>query len=275
MSASAVVDGKRTALDGSALPAHIQALRIPPAWTSVTYSDDPEAALQVKGKDSKGRDQYIYSAKFKESQAAAKFSRVQELDHKYPSVYQENEQYLQSGDPQTRETAACLKLVMETGIRPGGEKDTGGAKKAYGATTLQGRHVVQLKRGTELHFTGKKGVALKIPVKDKEIAADLVRRAEEAGPAGKLFNTTASALSEHAGRLDGGGFHTKDFRTRLGTATATKEVSSRERPKTEKEYKKSVREVAKVVAATLGNTPTIALQSYINPTVFSSWRAGL
>jgi DNA topoisomerase IB len=30
--------------------------------------------------------------------------------------------------------------------------------------------------------------------------------------------------------------------------------------------------VAKTVSARLGNTPTIALQSYIDPTVFGAWK---
>ena len=37
-----------------------------------------------------------------------------------------------------------------------------------------------------------------------------------------------------------------------------------------KEFKDRVRAIAKQVAARLGNTPTIALQSYINPFVFDA-----
>jgi len=44
-------------------------------------------------------------------------------------------------------------------------------------------------------------------------------------------------------------------------------------PKDEKTYKKQVLEVAKVISAKLGNTPTVALQSYIAPQVFAQWRA--
>jgi DNA topoisomerase IB len=40
-------------------------------------------------------------------------------------------------------------------------------------------------------------------------------------------------------------------------------------------YKKAVREVAKAVASRLGHTPTVSLQSYINPAVFTKWKAAL
>ena len=45
-------------------------------------------------------------------------------------------------------------------------------------------------------------------------------------------------------------------------------------PKTEAERKKAVMSVAKVVSSKLGNTPTIALQSYIHPNVFEGWKNG-
>jgi DNA topoisomerase IB len=44
-------------------------------------------------------------------------------------------------------------------------------------------------------------------------------------------------------------------------------------PKTQAEYRKAVMEVAKKVSSVLGNTPVIALQSYINPSVFGAWKA--
>jgi DNA topoisomerase IB len=61
----------------------------------------------------------------------------------------------------------------------------------------------------------------------------------------------------------------------LGTKTAMAEVEKLPRPKNEAQYKKAVRVVADVVSKKLGNTPTVALQSYISPTVFAEWRAGI
>jgi len=40
---------------------------------------------------------------------------------------------------------------------------------------------------------------------------------------------------------------------------------------TEKERKAAAHQVAIVVSKKPGNTPTVALQSYINPAVFSQW----
>src|ERR1019366_7263556 len=62
--------------DKTQWPAHIQDLKLPPAWKNVQYSEDPKAALLAIGKDAKNRDQYVYSKEFKDSQSALKFERI-------------------------------------------------------------------------------------------------------------------------------------------------------------------------------------------------------
>jgi DNA topoisomerase IB len=53
--------------------------------------------------------------------------------------------------------------------------------------------------------------------------------------------------------------------------TALKEVKTIEPPKTKQEFLKKRKEVATTVSQQLGNDPSMALNSYINPTVFSNW----
>ena len=72
-------------------------------------------------------------------------------------------------------------------------------------------------------------------------------------------------------RLHDGHFKPKDFRTLKGTSEAESLVKSMPPPKNKTEYRKAVMDVAKAVSVKLGKTPTVALQSYISPTVFSAW----
>ena len=267
-----VENGKRVTASGAPLPEHIEALKIPPAWTDVTYSTDPKSDLLAIGKDSKGRRQAVYSAAFSAKQAAAKFSRVSELNQKLASIMNQNDEARRSDNQKKRAAADCAMLIMTTGIRPGSEDDTGAEKKAYGATTLEGKHVVIDGDDVSLRFIGKKGVLLNIPVHDAETKKMLVERKRAAGDDGQLFPINEKTLLDHVHSFDGGGFKTKDFRTLLGTRTALDEVAKRPPPKNDKEYRKEVMSVAKVVSTRLGNTPTIALQSYINPAVFAEWR---
>jgi DNA topoisomerase-1 len=261
---------------GERLPEHVQKLKIPPAWRDVRVSQDPSADLLATGKDAKGRPVAVYSKAFEATKAAEKFGRVHELIEKFDGIRKQNAAVQKSDDPRKRDAADCLDLIMQMGIRPGSETDTGAKVQAYGATTLQGRHVVVAGKKVSLQFVGKKGVSLNLPVPDGPLAAMLVKRMGAAGPDGKLFpNTNDKHLLEHTHTMDGGGFKTKDFRTRLGTATAYEMVRSGAPPISEEDYRKRVMEVARVVSEKLGNTPVIALQSYISPTVFHEWRQHL
>ena len=256
---------------GKPLPEHVKEYRLPPAWTDVVVSTDPKSALVAQGTDAKGRRQSVYSKSHTAAAAAVKFARTNELRGKLASIQKQNEGFLNDPDPKRRDAAAVTALIIHTGIRPGSNADTGADKKAYGATTLRGDHVVVNGDNVTLKFTGKKGVALSIPVIDPAVKKDLIRRKAKVGSR-PLFSVSDSNLRDHIAELDGGKFHPKDFRTAKGTNTAVAEIKKMKPPKDEKSYKQAVKTVAVKVSSVLGNTPTIALQSYIDPSVFSHWR---
>ena len=272
--------GYRLLASGKPLPAHIKEglnAAIPPAWTDVYINPSKKSCengcYAVRGRDAAGRTQGLYLKKYRGGQSEAKFTKISELDAKIVRIERENNKNLRSTDKQTRENAAVLRLVMSSAIRPGSAQDTKAVKQAYGATTLEGRHVVSLKKGVELIFTGKKGKDLSIPIDNRIVAYDLLQRSKAVGPKGKLFATDYTSLLSYTKTLDGKGFSPKDFRTFSGTRLAIEKIQSMNTiPKTQKEYKKAVKEVATYVSSKLGNTPTMALQSYISPNVFGSWR---
>ncbi len=257
---------------------HLKSIRIPPAWKEVSVNPDPNGRLMVVGKDVKGRSQHLYSKTYSQGQADAKFARMSELEKQMPAIIKKNNDNLKSKDANTREAAQVLALIMHTGIRPGGEGDTGADKKAFGATTLQGRHVYEKSDGTaRLKFVGKKGVAQKLSVTDKPLAAALVERAATAGKSGEIFpNTSAHDLLGYVKSVAGDDYKTKDFRTLLANRLAVAEVAKVSVPTDPKSFKKKVKEVATKVAEKLGNTAAIALSSYIHPRVFASgWKGGM
>lgn len=253
--------------NGDALPAHIG--RIPPAWKDVTISLDPKASVYVKGKDEKGRGQAVYSPTHTETQAVKKFAKTRKLLEKHDALGALHEKNANSKDVSVSEPAKVMSVIHALGLRPGSEKDTGAEKQAYGATTLRSEHVVKMPDGsTRLKFVGKKGVSIDLPVDDPKIA-DLLHSQAAKAKGGKLFNVTDAELRNYSQKH--GGYNPKDYRTAKGTKTAREEVAKMEVPKTEKEKKKAMKTVGTVVSSKLGNTPTIALQSYIDPAVFKHW----
>jgi DNA topoisomerase-1 len=260
--------------DGTEAPEHVQKAGIPPgAWVTVKVNLDPSATHIAVGRDSKGRAQWRYSDSFKAKKAAAKFGRTRELRKKFHRISAEVER--DSMNPALKENADCLRLVMQTGMRPGSAKETGADFKSYGATTLKGRHV-KFKTNGEVYLrfpTGKnKGRKVSFQIKDQQTAAMLKQRAAAAGADGPLFATNGSSLLSYSQSKDGGGFKVKDFRTALATEKATELVRKMRVPVTKKLYKQAVKKVATAISDRLGNTPAMALKAYIDPTVFLKWR---
>ena len=125
-----------------------------------------------------------------------------------------------------------------------------------------------------LQFVGKEGVYHNHLVRDRQLAEMLKERAYTAGQrGGQLFSTSAAKALAYARTLDGGRFTPKDFRTMRANALAIQEIGRAPTPTTAKEYKRAIKAVAEKVSAVLGNRPAQALESYIDPTVFSGWRA--
>lgn len=249
------------------LPAHIKALVLPPAWTRIQYNPDPDADLLAIGIDAKGRDQYVYSAKHAERQTVAKFARTREMAKQFAGMTRQAK-----SDWAKHPEAQVASLIFATGMRPGSREDTQAAKKAYGATTLLAKHVHLEDGGVVLKFTGKSGKDLTIPVQDARIASMLQRRAK-AAKGGELFpEVTSASLRDYVRTLDGGSFTTKDIRTAVGTETAKRAMRDIATPTSAAAYKRATKAVGTAVSAVLGNTPTVALQSYIDPTIFARWR---
>lgn len=329
-------DAKIVLEDGSDSPPHITPGMVPPAWTDVKVSVDPNADVFVTARDDKGRPKTVYNPRFAQLGQDVKFARVKEGVEKAAEMHAEN--LKNRADPKFKDAADATWLMMEQATRPGSDADTKGHAKLYGqkldkdnfelgesdkngipsvvlhvngesvpirdkkaraiiaervknggdlhdstywlkshgATTLEGRNVVEAKDGVRLQFMGKEGVWHDHLIRNPKLAAMLKERKKAAGENGSLFGTDYAAVTKYAKtKLDSGRFTPKDFRTMKATSMALKAIEEMLPPKDEKEYKTAAMEVAKQVSSVLGNEPAQALESYIAPEVFAGWRANL
>ncbi len=147
--------------------------------------------------------------------------------------------------------------------------------KSHGATTLEGRHVVEDNGKVFLRFVGKESVYHNHEIKDPDLAKMLLERKKASGEDGQLFDTDEGNLSRYVRKLDGGKFTPKDLRTIRGTKYAIEVVQTMEPPTNEKEYKAKVKEVGEIVCKLLGNDFAMALKAYIDPSIFSAWQSVL
>ena len=107
-----------------------------------------------------------------------------------------------------------------------------------------------------------------VALKDKDVAKYVARRLATISKNEPVFGVTVSGLRDYVKQKVGKQYKVKDFRTAKATLMAEQLIRKYDRPTTQKEYKAIVREIADAVAETLGNTRTVALQSYIDPRVF-------
>lgn len=259
-------------MNGHEAPAHIKLSMVSPAWKDVKISLHPDSKLLVTGKDVKGRQQRLYHPEFVNERKLAKFARVSALLKVHEAVGREIKSHFGHPDSKISEAAHVAHLIYERGVRPGGEGKTLADKKAFGATTLRAEHVQQYQNGdTRLSFIGKKGVRNLHRISG-ELSEHLQQRAKERGGKGRLYDVSASKLREYMGKLDGGGFHPKDFRTARATIYAQSLVGTKPRTfKSERLLKQEKNKVAKKVSELLNNQPSEALRSYIHPAVFDHW----
>jgi DNA topoisomerase-1 len=248
-----------------------KALKIPNGWTEVEVNRAPGARLLARGRDAAGRRQPKYSQAHTEAQAAAKFARMRALDAAIPDL-----DVALKGDDS--DTSKCLRLIRAMGLRPGNTQDQKAKVQAYGATTLLSEHVVVGDDGgVRLTFTGKKGVSIDLPVEDPEVADMLREQVAGRAPGEQVFpgtneRKTNLMLKDLTGGQD---FKVKDLRTYLANQIALEVMAGMDPPTNMSEFRRLRKAVAVAVSARLGNTPDMALSSYINPAVFADWEADI
>ena len=245
---------------------------IPPAWTDVHVAVDPDAAMQARGLDGKGRHQYIYSIEHQQRAAAAKYARTKELATRVPKLDAAIER-----DAMTDPAAAATALIRHFGLRPGSTSDTKARKKAYGATTLQARHVRQYPETgrTTLSFVGKSGVNITVSTRDPDIYRIVEHWKGDKEGTVDLFPADDADVRAYVTEHLGEGFKAKDLRTLLANVMALDMVSSMRRPTTQAKFKAARNKIADAVAKALGNTRAVTLSNYIDPTVFAAWEGAL
>lgn len=256
-------------------------LVIPPAWTEVWVSSASNGHIQAVGVDDAGRRQYIYHPAWRQRQDRDKFRRALDLAEALPRARALVTTDLRRVElSRERVLAATFRILDTVAVRVGNDQyaTTNGSR---GLSTLQQRHVkVDDDDRVHLRFPAKSGKRAQVAVQDADLARTL--RALVGGPAARrLFVVgegrhplSASEVNDYVRMRTGGDFSAKDFRTLRGTLIAAQHLATLAPSTTERERRRVIRSTAVVVAEGLGNTPAVALSSYIDPEVFTRFESG-
>ncbi len=261
----------------------IRSLAIPPAWQEVWICPFPNGHIQAVGTDDAGRRQYLYHQQWRIKRDKLKFDRVLRAAERLPDVRRAITRDLGlEGMPLERADAVAVRLLDLGYFRIGSDiyADTNGS---FGLTTLERRHVRKQRDRLVFRFTGKSGIEHSIEIDDPEVlvALDSLRRRR-----GGTERLLAYQERRRWRDLDGPAVNTylgglleeltaKDFRTWHATVLAAAALAASEEPgDTTASRRRAVRAAVEEVAQYLGNTPTIAKNSYIDPRVIDLYDNG-
>ena len=274
---------------GRRLPAakaqRVKDLVIPPAWEDVWVTPYDDGHLQAVGTDEAGRRQYLYHPEWRSRRDAAKFDRMLDFGR---SLVKARELVLtdlaREGMPLERACAAAVRLLDLGYFRIGNDvyaADHG----SFGLTTLERRHVKRHQDALVFTFVGKSGIEHVIEIDDEEVieAIELMRRRRSKDDPGLLAykngrgwrSVIPELVNDYVRESTGLEATAKDFRTWHATVLAAAALAeSPEAGETKASRKRAVSGAMKEVASFLGNTPTLARTSYVDPRVVDAYEEG-
>ncbi|MSU89217.1 DNA topoisomerase IB [Rhodobacteraceae bacterium 2CG4] len=249
--------------------ARIASIAVPPAYESVWITPKPLGHLQATGRDARGRKQYRYHEAWQAMRAQRKYDGLASFGRNLPRLRARITAGLQAdGGSRELALAAVLALLDRAAIRIGSAAYAR-ENRSFGATTLLGKHARFDGNGVELDFPGKGGQPVVCRLHGSRLQAAL-HKVQDLPGAG-LISWQAEDGACHAVRSEevnaaleeicGDGVTAKTFRTWNGTyaaflaAMAAGEIG--------------IAELAEAASERLGNTPTVARNSYIHPAVIA------
>lgn len=238
---------------------------ITPAYVDVWINTDPDGEPLYVGFDGADRLQRVYSTLHHMRQAAIKQKRVETLKRHITKL-----DAAVDADWRTDDNAKAVMLMRRMGMRPGSTTDTRAVVQAFGATTLEARHITINKDSVTFDFIGKKGKRIHLNTKDPAIIEMIKVAKGNKKNRDRLFpGATAAKASEYMSQYIPADYTPKDLRTYRATEVALFEVKKIKRqPKSRAEFIRHRNAIGDTVAAELGNLRAQSLKSYINPTIF-------
>ncbi|MFP3585140.1 DNA topoisomerase IB [Paraburkholderia sp. SIMBA_055] len=272
------VEGKR--IEDEAEIQRINSLAIPPAYEDVWICPDPRGHIQATGRDVRGRKQYRYHPRWRETRDADKYERMAEFGRALPRIRARVARDLElPGMPADKVFAAVVRLLDTTLVRVG-SVEYARENQSYGLTTLRKKHVKVEAGQLRFRFRGKSGIEHDVTVDDPRVKR-IVRRCAEL-PGHDLFQyldddgtrrTVGSAdINDYLRRASGADFTAKDYRTWAGSVYALATLR-RLVCESATEARRHIVATVKEVAGLLRNTPAVCRRCYIHPAVISAFEA--
>jgi DNA topoisomerase I len=279
------LDEDGDAVDDASTLDRIHELVIPPAWEDVWICPYPGGHIQATGIDAAGRKQYLYHPRWRERRDMEKFDDMVVFARTLPRLRKHVDEQLRGrGELTFDRVCACAVRLLDRGFFRVGGEDYAVRNESYGLATMRKRHV-QLRDDVLLFdYPAKSGQRRVQAVVDPEVAQVVEQLKRRRGGGDELLAYKAERrwvdlrsddINTWLKDATGKDVSAKDFRTWGATVLAAVALAvSEEAPATKTGRKRAISRAVKEVAYYLGNTPTVARASYIDPRVLDRYEQG-
>jgi DNA topoisomerase IB len=275
-------DGER--ITDAEVVARITALVIPPAWRDVWISPDPFGHIQATGLDQRGRKQYLYHPRWRERRDQEKFDEMVAFARALPALRSVVDHDIALGDMSREQVLACATRLLDRGFFRIGSEEYAVTNETYGLATMRKEHVALDGEVIRFDYIAKERKRRVQAIIDPEVAVIVgtLKRRRGGGEEllafkrdGRWCDVRSPDINAYLKAATGLDISAKEFRTWGATVLAAVALAvNRPEHLTEAERKRAIVRAVKEVAFYLGNTPTVARNSYIDPRVFDRYRDG-
>jgi DNA topoisomerase IB len=276
-------DGRR--VDEAEVLSRIHELVIPPGWQDVWICPYPGGHIQATGMDERGRKQYLYHPKWRESRDRAKFDDMVEFARALPALREHVDRDLARDDLSREHVLATATRLLDRGFFRIGSEDYAVTNETYGLATIRKSHVRLRDDLILFDYPAKSGKRRVQSVVDPEVAEVIaaLKRRRGGGPEllaykrdRRWVDLRSPDINEYLKESTGLDVSAKDFRTWGATVLAAIALAVAAPGATSKTAsKRAMSRAVKEVAHYLGNTPAVARASYIDPRVFTCFEHGV
>ena len=262
----------------------ISALAVPPAWNEVWICPAANGHLQATGIDSASRKQYLYHHQWRERRDQQKFDDMLAFASSLPRMRRRVTAGLRNDDMTREKVLACAVRLLDCGFFRIGSESYAERNGSFGLATMKKAHVHIDGRVIKFDYPAKGGQRRVQSIVDPEVHDIIIRLKQRRGrgsqllaykQGGRWIEVTSSDVNEYLKAAAGGDFSAKDFRTWNATVLAAVALATDGTASTSKTAReRAIKHAVEGVAFFLGNTPTVARKSYIDPRVFDRYRSG-
>lgn len=265
--------------------ARLGELVIPPAWQDVWISPYPNGHIQATGIDAAGRKQYLYHPFWRRKRDEAKFDHVLEVARRLPVLRKRVTADLSCrGLCRDRVLATVTRLLDMGMFRVGSDQYAAGDDPTFGVATLRPEHARSRGGCVVFEFPAKGGIEQVRRIEDPELCRVLTNLRRRRRRADRLFgywdgrdwrDVRSDEVNDYLRDASGGEMTAKDFRTWHATVLAATQLGTAGAQRSATARKRAVAAVMREVAELLGNTPTVARTSYVDPRVVDLYHDGV